>query len=104
MEICQFHWDYKRVNEQLKNSEIKTFCFIMTYVFSNHFWGRHMIDDHNNQRHSVPSIENSWVTHRWADRVFSFLLAITEVNAYNCFRYFIWEPAMRTNIPSIQQF
>ena len=76
----------------------------MTQVFAMHYWGRHMIDDHNKLQHSVPSIEGSWVTSRWADRVFSFLIAITEVNAYNCFKNFIWKPLKRKTVPTIQQF
>jgi hypothetical protein len=52
--------------------------------FDWHFWCRHAVDDHNNLRHALPSIEDSW----WETRVFSFILAITEVNAFLCLRYF----------------
>ena len=58
--------------------------------FSNHFDYRHIVDDHNNLRHSMPSIEAIWTTHRWPTRVFSFILAVTEVNCYLAFKYFIW--------------
>ena len=58
--------------------------------FSNHFDYRHVIDDHNNLRHQLPAIEQVWTTHRWATRVFSFILAVVEVNCYLAFRYFIW--------------
>lgn len=46
-----------------KNGQVENFSFTMSYVFANHFWGRHMIDNQNNQRHSVTSIEGSWITH-----------------------------------------
>ena len=58
--------------------------------FSNHFDFRHVVDDHNNLRHQQPSIEGTWTTHRWSTRVFSFLLAVSEVNAYLAFKYFVW--------------
>lgn len=31
-------------------------------VFGNHFRYRHMVDDHNHIRHSIPSIEGCWST------------------------------------------
>ena len=55
-----------------------------------HFRYRHAVDNHNNLRHSLPSLEDSWVTQRWEIRVFTFLLAITEVNIYLAMRYFVW--------------
>ena len=39
----------------------------------------------------VPLLEQTWTTHRWPVRVFSFLLAVTEVNCYLAFRYFVWD-------------
>jgi len=65
--------------------------FKYSEVFANHYKYRHIIDDGNNLRHKVPSIEGSWITHRWATRVFTFLLALAEVNAFLAYRYFIWE-------------
>jgi hypothetical protein len=47
---------------------------------------RHAVDDHNNLCHALPSIEDSWVTHRWEIRVFSFVLAISKVNAFLALR------------------
>lgn len=37
---------------------------------ANHFKYRHMVDDHNNLRHALPSLEDIWKTHRWSNRVF----------------------------------
>jgi hypothetical protein len=56
--------------------------------FDWHFRYRHSIDNHNNLWHGLPSIEDSWITHRWEICVFSFLLALTEVNAFLCLGYF----------------
>ena len=52
---------------------------------------RHIVDDHNNLRHAAPSIEATWKTQRWSIRVFSFLIAITEINTFIAFRYFVWK-------------
>jgi hypothetical protein len=65
--------------------------FKYTEPFANHFLYRHCVDDHNNLRHSGVSIEETWRTHRWANRVFAFILAISEVNCFLAFRCFIWE-------------
>lgn len=65
--------------------------FKYTEPFANHFLYRHCVDDHNNLRHSGVSIEQTWRTHRWVNRVFAFLLAISEVNAFLAFRFFIWD-------------
>lgn len=55
------------------NEEITT-TFKYKIPFSNHFDYRHVVDDHNNIRHQVPSLEQTWTTHRWAIRVFSFFI------------------------------
>ena len=53
-----------------------------TEPFSLHYRYRHQIDDHNNRRHSPISLEETWAPKRWENRVFAFLIAVTEVNAY----------------------
>jgi hypothetical protein len=42
-----------------------------------------------------PSIEETWKTHRWVLRVLAFFLAVSEVNAFLCFRYFVWNKLER---------
>jgi hypothetical protein len=51
-----------------------------TEVIHNHYKYRHLVDDHNAKRHSPISLEAVWGTKWWPNRVFAFLLAITEVN------------------------
>ena len=51
----------------------KTSRFKYCEPFANHYIYRHSVDDHNNNRHGVPSIEGTWVTHRWVNIVFAFL-------------------------------
>jgi hypothetical protein len=37
-----------------------------------------------------PSVEETWKTHRWVLRVLAFFLAVSEVNTFLCFRYWVW--------------
>lgn len=89
-------------NVRIVHGEKKTFFY--QEPFANHFLYRHVIDDHNNHRHSHPSIEETWVTHRWPLRVFSFLLAISEINVFLAYRHFVWRPLKVHKIPTIHNF
>ena len=73
---------WKEGNQQMKTS------FQYPEVFANHFRYRHIVDDHNNRRHSPISIETTWATKRWENRVFAFLLAVTEINCLLAKKYF----------------
>lgn len=64
--------------------------FHYTKPFDWHFRYRHAVDDHNNKRHTLPSIEDTWKTLTWEIRVFAFILAITEVNVYLAKVFFVW--------------
>ena len=63
--------------------------------FSNHFNFCHVVDDHNNIRYQLPAIETTWATHRWAFRVFAFILAVLEVNCFLVFKYSVWGSKVR---------
>ena len=65
-----------------------------------HYKFRHAVDDHNNLRHALPSIEHTMTTTRWEIRVFSFVLAVCEVNAYLANRFF----CRPDPVPTLQQF
>ena len=54
-----------------------------------HFRYCHAVDDHINLCHATPAVEESWITKRWECRVFSFLLAVSEINAFLALRYFV---------------
>ena len=58
--------------------------------FGWHFGYRHAVDDHKNLRHSLPSIEDTWVTYLWECRLFAFILDILEVNAFLILHYFVY--------------
>ena len=70
--------------------------FKYTVPFANHYRFRHAVDDHNNLRQSSPAIEKTWNTTRWANCVFQFILAISELNTYRAFVYFVWPPSSTT--------
>ena len=55
--------------------------FKYTEPFFNHFKFRHQEDDHNSNRHSLISLEESINTKDWKIRVFTFILAVVEVNS-----------------------
>jgi hypothetical protein len=72
--------------------------------FDWHFRYRHAVDDHNNLRHVMPSIEDSWVTMRWEVWVFAFLLAITEVNDFLALRFFTFWNGEIEGCPTLLKF
>ena len=51
---------------------------------------KHCADDHNHLRQQLPALETTWKTSWWPNRVFAFLLAITEVNVFCAYKYFFW--------------
>ena len=77
-------------------TEIKKFQYAVPFAY--HFDYRHIVDDHNGLRHMYPSLEQIWVTHRWPTRVFTFLLALSEINTYLAFRFFVWSKEERIGL------
>ncbi len=65
-----------------KDGQDQSASFKYTDPFYLHFRYHHAVDDHNNLRHQVPSLEETWTSCCWACHVFAFLLAVTEVNVY----------------------
>ncbi len=63
--------------------------FQYTKPFDWHFCHCHIVHDHNNLWHSSPALEETWLTQSWAIYVFTFLLAITEVNLYLIMQFFV---------------
>ncbi|KAG7361811.1 transposase IS4 [Nitzschia inconspicua] len=76
--------------DKFRNVDGEVRKFQYTEPFENHYLYRHAVDDHKNLRHSDISLEETWVTHQWENRVFAFILAITEVNVYLAMRFFVW--------------
>ena len=89
--------------EKLGDGSVVKRIFNYTETFSNHYKFRHLIDDHNNLRHALPAIEVTWKTFRWENRVFAFILAVSEINTFLFLRFFVWKPST-TKEPTLLQF
>jgi hypothetical protein len=70
----QNHATWREVNGQWK-------AFKYAEPFSRHNRGKHWVDDVNKRRHAPISLESDWNTKWWANRQFTFLLSVAEVNA-----------------------
>jgi len=75
-----------------------TFRFPCPYEW--HYKFRHAVDDHNNLHHALSSIEHTITRTRWEMHLFSFVLAVTEVNAFLAYRFFCHP----NPVPILQQF
>ena len=72
--------------------------FLYPEVISNHFRFCHSVDNHNVQRHAPISLEYIWATKWWPHCVFSFFLAVTEVNVSLAESYFITNDAPKRQL------
>ena len=52
-----------RIWKENGEDEVKNFKYKLPFGW--HFCYRHAVDDHNNLRHAIPSIEDTRVTHMW---------------------------------------
>ena len=72
----------------LQDGSKKKFKLIEPLFF--HKMAKHCVDDHNHLRQQLPALETTWKTSWWPNRVFAFLLAITEINIFCAYKYFFW--------------
>ena len=63
-------------------------------IVHNHYKFHDMIGNHNSFQMHLISMEETWMTMRWANRVFCFLLTITIVNIQNAAVYFLNKPKL----------
>lgn len=91
-----------KMTTRVFNGVTKTFQYLKPFDW--HFRYRHAVDDHNNLRHATPSLEGTWLTLRWEIRVFTFLLAITEVNVYLTLKSWHFVGDKASELPSILEF
>ena len=83
--------DSGRVNKEGAMKRLKRFKY--TEVIVNHFQYRGAVDGHNAKQHhdcgskNGLSIESTWTMNRFENKVFSFILVTTEVNAYLARQY-----------------
>eukprot|EP00957_Ditylum_brightwellii_P099414 7572870-Ditylum_brightwellii.AAC.1 len=76
-----------KTNQRLSDETKKFFKYVQCF-FNNFHYG-HVVDDHNKFCMPEPCSEKSWVTAFWENRVFAFVLAISEVNAWLAKQYFV---------------
>ncbi len=74
LDKIQDHPTYRKVDGSWQ-------MFKYTEPFSRYSKGKHWVDDHNNRRHNPIGLEEVWHTKWWPMRQFTFICAITEVNA-----------------------
>ena len=79
-----------------KDGQKKVTTFVYPEVVHNHYCYRDVIDNHNSARMHPISMEETWMTTRWPNRVFCFLLAVTIVNVQNAGCYFTKLPKIDT--------
>jgi hypothetical protein len=84
---------YRTVPDPTNAGQTVRISFKYQEVIGNHYRYRGAVDEHNSKRHDGGggagiSLEKSWKTSRWENRVFAFVLAICEVNAYLARIYF----------------
>ena len=72
--------------------------------FDWHFCSHHAVEDHNNLRNALPSIEDTWATDRWECRLFAFILAISELNAFLIIHYFVYCELHWEGMPALLEF
>jgi hypothetical protein len=77
---------------------LRTFQFPLPY--DSHYKYRHAVNNHNNLHHSLPLVEGTIMTISWEMHVFSFLLAVSEVNAFLRYRFF----CKSDSVPTLQEF
>ena len=91
----------QKKTRRVKNS---TVAFQYTCPYDWHFRYRHAVDDHNNLRHALPSLEDAWMTIRWPVRIFTFLLDLTKTNVYLALGYFVYIGAKKKLLPKYLDF
>ena len=80
----------QKVRRRLNGEKIE---YYHSEVVANHYKYRDAVDAHNAKRHDGGihqglSLERTWHTHHWPNRVFAFILGVCEVNAYLARKYF----------------
>ena len=82
----QKKWHY------LENGVKRAKTFQYPEVVHNRYKYQYVIDNHSSLRMHPISMEETWMTMWWLNRVFCFLLAITMVNVQNAATYFLNKP------------
>lgn len=57
-------------------------------VIANHYAYNHFVDEHDTLRRTSPQLDVMWEMASWPNRVFAFMLAVTEINMMLATRFF----------------
>ena len=74
------------------NGTRQVFTFKYPEIVHNHYQFRDMIENHNSLHMHPISMEETWMTTWWPNRVFCFLLTVSVVNVQNACVYFCLYP------------
>ena len=55
-----------------------------------HKLAQHCVDDHDYLRQQLPTLETTWMISWWPNRVFVFLLDITEITIFFAYKEIFW--------------
>ena len=81
---------------------VKKFKYKLPFDWNSRY--RHAVDDQNNLRHGLLSIEDTWVTNPWYCWLFAFILAVSEVNAFLILHYLVYCGLRWEGIPLLLEF
>ena len=87
--LLDYYTCKETVRRWTENGEdvVKKFKYKLPFYWN--FRYRHAVVNHNNLRHALPSIGNTWMTDQWECWGFAFILAVSELNALLILRYFV---------------
>ena len=77
-------------SQACNNIQVPRSCLQPLYCYQD------VIDNQNSYIMHLLSMEETWMTMHWPNRVFCFLLAITMVNVQNVATYFLNKPKMES--------
>ena len=97
--VMMFMSTYGTTNPKVGQEKVRrrlngeTIEYYHSEVVANHYKYRDAVDAHNSKRHDGGthqglSLERTWHTHHWPNRVFAFILGVCEVNAYLSAKHF----------------
>ena len=84
-------------DEVVKNFKYK---LLFDWIFCYH----HSVDYNNNLSHALTPIEDTWMNNWWECRIFSIILAISEVHEFLILLYFVYCGLRWEGMPILPEF
>ena len=92
------------VRRWTENGKYMVKKFKYKLLFDWHFRYLHLVENHNNLSHSLPSIEYTWMNDQWECWGSAFILAVSQVNALLILCYFFYCGFHREIMPTLLEF